>query len=74
MENTDTAREPPSSRVHGIIRGRLSAYLEDRIRIGDVVLVLPEGMTCNYRVGTVLQVSYTQHGETKRASKLEMVL
>jgi hypothetical protein len=59
---------------HGIVRGRLSAYLEDSIRVGEVVLVLPEGMICNHRIGTVLQVSYTQHGGIKRASKVQMVL
>jgi len=60
LETTDTRRAAPFS--NGIVRGRLSAYLEDSIRVGEVVLVLPEGMICNHRIGTVLQVSYTKHG------------
>jgi hypothetical protein len=36
--------------------------------VGDVVLFLPDGTTCNYPIGTVLRVTYAEREGIKEAS------
>jgi hypothetical protein len=69
VENTDDGLDR-SSRTHGIVLGPLRAYLVDGIQVGDMVLLLPGGTTCNYPIGTVLRVTYTEHEEIKQASRV----
>jgi hypothetical protein len=69
VETTDI---PPERSVdsHGIILGPLMAHLLDRIQVGDLLLLLPDGTTCDYPIGTVLQVTYTEHAGIKQASRV----
>jgi hypothetical protein len=69
VENTDI---PPERAVesHGIILGPLRAHLLDRIQVGDLLLLLPDGTTCDHPIGTVLQVTYTEHEGIKQASRV----
>jgi hypothetical protein len=66
VENTDDVPER-SSLVHGIILGPLQAHLVDGIQVGDVMLLVCGETTCNYSIGTLLRVSYTEHDGVKEA-------
>ena len=55
---------------HGVLVGPLQAHLHDRIKVGDVVLLLTDGATCNYPIGTVLRVTYREYDGIKEASRV----
>jgi hypothetical protein len=57
----------PFAQARGTILGPLQAHLYDRIKVGDVVLLLTDGATCNYPNGAFLRVIYAQRDGIKEA-------
>ena len=68
MKNFDD--EESLAAAYGIILGPLQAHRLERIQVGDVVLFLTDGATCNYPIGTVLRVTYAEREGIKEASRV----
>ena len=69
MKNLDDEEESPAA-AYGIILGPLQAHRLERIQVGDVVLFLTDGATCNYPIGTALRVTYVEREGIKEASRV----
>jgi hypothetical protein len=69
VKNLDDDDESPAA-AYGIILGPLHAHRVDHIQVGDVVLFLTDGATCNYPIGTLLRVTYAEREGIKEASRV----
>ena len=69
MKNLDDDEESPAA-AYGIILGPLQAHRLDHIQVGDVMLFLTDGATCNYPIGTLLRVTYAEREGIKEASRV----
>jgi hypothetical protein len=49
-----------SQPARGVVVGRLTASHPDRIVMGNAILYLRDGAACDFPVGTLLQVVYTE--------------
>jgi hypothetical protein len=56
--------------AQGVILGPLQAHLHDRIKVGEVELLLTGGATSDYPIGTAPRVTYTKHDGIKEASRV----
>jgi len=59
-----------SPQTQGITLGPLPAHLLDSIRVGDVVLFLAEGTTCNHPIGVMLRVTYAEREGIKEVRRI----
>jgi hypothetical protein len=68
VRNLDDDEESPAA-AYGIILGPLQTHRVDHIQVGDVVLFLTDGATCNDPIGTLLRVTYAEREGIKQASR-----
>ena len=69
MKNLDDDEESPAA-AYRIILGPPQAHRLDHIQVGDVMLFLTDGATCNYPIGTLLRVTYAEREGIKEASRV----
>jgi hypothetical protein len=50
-----------TSRTHGVIVGRLTAWHPDRMVVGDRTMFLRDGEACPYEIGMFLNVTFIEH-------------
>jgi hypothetical protein len=58
----------------GIILGPIREVAPDRVRVGTAAyLCLPEGMRCDYALGTVVRVVYAERGGRQEVVSIEAI-